>query len=165
MTLTSAHHHLVVLLQSGTLDDAHQRGDITFVGGIAAPLDGSSPATVVVGGKAGGMLAVALRHEDFGMVLIALPHTVVFLELLVGPVVIRQDIVAVVGTFHAEVVVGGIGQGAPAVRRLNDTLCQRHRGGYAIASHLLHGILRILLDILLSGWCHSIGWLSVHTCG
>ena len=81
------------------------------------------------------------------MVLVTLSHIVILLESLVGLVVIGKYVIAVECTLHAEVVVGGLRQGALAVGRLDDALRQSDGGRYAITPHLLHGIFGIVVDI------------------
>ena len=83
------------------------------------------------------------------MVLIALSHIIILLEVLIGFVVIGKYIVAVVRALHTEVVVGGLRQGALAVGRLDDALRQGDGGWYAIPPHLFHGVLGIVVDIRL----------------
>ena len=50
------------------------------------------------------------------MILVALPHVVVFLELFVGLVIIGKDIVSIETAFHTKMVVGGISQCTLAIR-------------------------------------------------
>lgn len=84
------------------------------------------------------------------MILVALSHIVVFLELLVRLVIIGKDIVSIETALHAEMVVGGISQCTFSISRLDDALCERYGGRYAIAAHLLHGILCVIVYVLLS---------------
>ena len=88
------------------------------------------------------------------MVLIALADIIILLELLVRLVIIGTDKLAVELTLHAEMVIGSSGEHTLSISRLDDALGKGHRGRYAISPHLLHGILRILVYISLSGCCH-----------
>ena len=90
------------------------------------------------------------------MVLIALADIIILLELLVGLVIIGTDKLAVELALHTEMVIGGSGEHTLSLSRLDDALGKSHRGRYAISPHLLHGILRILVDISLSGCCHVL---------
>ena len=101
-------------------------------------------------GKATDILLVTPGHEDFGMVLIALSHVVILLELLVGLVIIGKNIRAIERALHTKMVVGSPGEPAVAVARLNQALGKSNGGRNTIAAHLLHRILRILVDVLLS---------------
>ena len=106
------HDHLVILLQVGTFDDTYQGIGVVLRRGVTASLDAGCPTTIVIGREVADIPLIAGGHEDFGMVLIALSHIIILLEVLVGLVVIGKYIVAVVRALHSEVVVGGLRQGA-----------------------------------------------------
>ena len=145
-----SHNHLVITLKVIALDDTDNSAHIAWVGSIAARLDASHPTRVVIGREVLRVLLIAACHENFGMVLIALAYIVVLLELLIGTVIVGKDIVAVVGSLYAKMVVGCGSYIALSVCRLDDALGERHGGRDAIAAHLLHGIPCVLIDILLS---------------
>ena len=156
LSLGLFNHHLVVLLQIGSLDDTDDGTDIVLGRGIPTSLDTCSPSFIIIRRKVPGVFLIAVSHEDFAVVLIALADIIILLELLVGLVIIGTDILAVELALHAEMVIGGSGEHTLSLSRLDDALGKGHRGRYAISPHLLHGILRILVDISLSGCCHVL---------
>ena len=148
--LSLFHHHLVILLEIGTLDDTNDGIDIVPVRGIATSLDGSSPSPVVVRRKIPGVFLIALSHEYLAVVLKALADIIILLELLVGPVIIRKYILSIELALHTEMVVGGPGEHALSIGRLDDALRKGDRCRYAISAHLLHGMRCIPVNIILS---------------
>ena len=84
------------------------------------------------------------------MVLIALSHIVILLELLVWLVIVGKNVCAIELALNAEMVIGSPGKSTLTVGRLDDALGKGHRGRYAVPAHLLHRVLRILVNVLLS---------------
>ena len=144
------HDHLVVLLKVAALNDPNNGRDIIGRGGIAALLNACRPSLVVIGRKAADIFLVTGCHEDFGMVLIALPYIVILLELLIGFIIVGKNVCPIELALYSEMVIGGSGKGTLAISRLDDALCQGHGRWYAIPAHLFHRELGILVDILLS---------------
>ena len=70
------------------------------------------------------------------MILVALSYIVVFLEMLIGLVIVGKDIIAMEITFDSEMIVGNIGESALAVGRFNDCLGKGNGCRYSISSHL-----------------------------
>ena len=150
------YHHLVVLLQVCTFNDSNDGTDIVLGCGIAASLDASSPSFVIIRREIPGVLLIAVAHEDFAMILIALANIIILLELLIRLVIVRTDILTIELTLHTKMVIGSTGEHTLSLGRLYDSLGKSDRSRYAISAHLLHGILCILIYISLSGCCHFL---------
>ena len=144
------YHHFVKTLKLCTFDDVDHSGHIVACRRITALLDTCSPTFIVIGRQISDILLVSLCHEHLGMVFIALPNIVILLELLVWLVIVCQDIVSVVCTLYAEMIVGSVCQCTFAIGRLDDTLGKSYGCRYAISPHLLHSILCIPFYVLLS---------------
>ena len=104
------HDHLVIFLQVCTFNDSNDGADISFVGSITTCLDASSPSFVIVSREIPGVFLIAFTHEDFTVVFIALPNVIIFLELLIGLVIVGTDVCTVELTLYAKMVIGSSGK-------------------------------------------------------
>ena len=144
------YHHFVKTLELCTFDDINHCGHIVTRRRITALLDTCSPTFIVIWRQISDILLVSLCHEYLGMVFIALPNIVILLKLLIWLVIVSQDIVPIICSLYAEMIVGSVCQCTFAIGRLDDALGKSYGCRYAISPHLLHSILCIPFYVLLS---------------
>ena len=146
------HDHAVVFLQVVSLNDALKRGSILAAGSIACLLQTSSPSLVVVRGELEKGCVSLVLFQKLGVVLVGVSHRSILTELLIRTVVGIDKVLASIlnptgGSLDTEMIVALTRQFTLSACALADALCQGNRSRYAIAAHLLHGILCILLYV------------------
>ena len=84
------------------------------------------------------------------MIFIALGYILIFLETLIGLVIVGKNVGTIVCSLHTKMIVGCLGKHTFSVSRLDDALSKGDRCRYAITLHLKHGIRCIFVNIFLS---------------
>ena len=129
-----------------------KRGSILAAGSIARLLQTSSPSLVVVRGELEKGCVSLVLFQKLGVVLVGVSHRSILTELLIRTVVGIDKVLASIlnptgGSLDTEMIVALTRQFTLSACALADALCQGNRSRYAIAAHLLHGILCIFLYV------------------
>ena len=138
----------VELVQVVHLDESDESFGISWTGGIAGSFQSASPCAIVCLAQAVEAL-VSFALQEFRVVDVTVPRTLVFAESVVGTVVALDNVRPRPRASHldAEVVVGLRCQSAPTRIAFQQTLCQRDARRDVVELHLFDGPVLVFVYV------------------